>query len=76
MSLNLSGNYRRKVCPRCGRGFLCGHDLLDMRCDCRTVQLQSYHFEFLRRHYHDCLCLPCLREIANTSAEEILQMHR
>ncbi|MGP1552369.1 cysteine-rich CWC family protein [Porphyromonas gingivalis] len=47
-----------------------------MRCDCRTVQLQSHHFEFLRRHYHDCLCLPCLREIANASAEEILQMHR
>ncbi len=65
------GAYRQKVCPRCGRTFLCGHDLPEMLCDCKQVVLQEHHRIYLAAHYSDCLCLPCLREIAARSSEEL-----
>lgn len=50
-------------CPRCGRVFHCGvHDL--QPCTCTGVDVPVAVLSALRARYTGCLCLACLREIA------------
>lgn len=49
-------------CPRCGGGFHCG--AAEARCDCAELQLSTALRAELAQRYHGCLCLRCLRELA------------
>jgi len=54
------------TCPRCGAGFHCGAQ--DDHCDCFELQLTTELRESIAREYDGCLCLRCLRELANPPA--------
>jgi len=50
-------------CPRCGGGFHCGaNDAAP--CACTALKLDAATLAELRARYTGCLCLACLREIA------------
>ena len=50
-------------CPRCGGGFHCGaKDAAP--CACTTVQLDAATLTALRTRFQGCLCLACLRQMA------------
>lgn len=50
-------------CPRCGGGFHCGvNDAAP--CACTTVQIDAATLAALRTQYQGCLCLACLRQLA------------
>jgi TRAP-type C4-dicarboxylate transport system permease small subunit len=50
-------------CPRCGNAFHCGIDDA-ARCACTTLQLSAATLRDLRARHHGCLCMPCLRALA------------
>jgi hypothetical protein len=50
-------------CPRCGGAFHCGmHDAAP--CACTGIQLDAALLQRLRAQYSGCLCLSCLRALA------------
>ena len=50
-------------CPRCGGSFHCGaNDAAP--CACNTLRVGEATLAELRARYTGCLCLACLREIA------------
>ncbi|MCR5885331.1 cysteine-rich CWC family protein [Rhizobacter sp. J219] len=58
------------ACPRCGRGFHCG--VRDSTpCACGSVDLSAETLQRLRERYSACLCLPCLREVAQMSPDTL-----
>ncbi len=57
------------TCPRCGQGFCCGVADCTRPCDCTRVQLSANLQTELRRRYIGCLCLDCLRSIADGPPE-------
>jgi hypothetical protein len=55
-------------CPRCGGGFHCGvHDATP--CACATLQLSASLRAALAARYCGCLCLACLRALAQAEAD-------
>jgi len=59
-------------CPRCGGAFHCG--VADPEpCPCTTLRLDAKTLAQLRKRFVGCLCLACLRELAEaeTGAREI-----
>jgi len=51
-------------CPRCGGAFHCGaNDAAP--CACTAVKLDTAVLAALRERYDGCLCLACLREMAD-----------
>ena len=52
-------------CPRCGGGFECGAQA--GHCACFGLRLGESLRAELARQYSGCLCLPCLRELAEAS---------
>lgn len=62
-----------KICPRCGAQLICRHDDMTIPCDCTKVKLEKKHFDYIRRHYDNCLCLDCLRAIEAMTDEELQQ---
>jgi hypothetical protein len=56
-------------CPRCGGSFECGVNA--GRCDCFGIRLSDRLRGQLAQRYPDrCLCLRCLRELAQADAAE------
>ncbi|MBR2352311.1 MAG: cysteine-rich CWC family protein [Alistipes sp.] len=55
----------RKVCPRCGESFECCADGDVARCHCASVGLTEEQRVALRKHFADCLCNSCLRDLAD-----------
>lgn len=49
-------------CPRCGGGFDCG--AARGHCDCFELKLSEALRAELAQRYSGCLCLRCLRELA------------
>jgi len=58
-------------CPRCGRGFHCGIDDAQP-CACTTLRLSAARLAGLRARYSGCLCVQCLRELAQHDAPPAL----
>ena len=56
--------YRRKICPRCCKTFVC---MLNRGCFCDKYQLTEERKNFLASNYNDCLCEECLKEFASTN---------
>lgn len=55
------------TCPRCGGGFACG--VKAGHCDCFDLQLsQALREQLAARYPGQCLCLRCLRELADAKA--------
>ncbi|MDP1650658.1 MAG: cysteine-rich CWC family protein [Rubrivivax sp.] len=54
-------------CPRCGATFACGAAGPDP-CACTTVTLGAALQERLRTQFRGCLCLACLRALAQPQA--------
>ena len=50
-------------CPRCGGGFMCGINSPEP-CVCTTLTLTPEVQAQLRQTWTGCLCLNCLRELA------------
>jgi hypothetical protein len=57
-------------CPRCGGGFHCGAQDTTP-CACGTVDLTPETLVHLRERYTACLCLRCLREIAQMTPDAL-----
>ena len=57
-----------KTCPRCGRSFSCMADRI-APCQCLGVTLSEATAQWLKAHYSDCLCVPCLRELEAVHGE-------
>ncbi|MFD2112890.1 cysteine-rich CWC family protein [Thiorhodococcus fuscus] len=53
----------RKVCPRCGRTFLC-HAAQIARCDCMKLPLTPATTASIQDRYDDCLCAACLQDLS------------
>ena len=53
-------------CPRCGGGFHCGANDATP-CACAAVQLDAAALAALRTQFHGCLCLACLRRLAQAA---------
>lgn len=54
-------------CPRCGASFHCGvNDAAP--CACTGPKLDAALQQALRERYRGCLCLPCLRALAQGAA--------
>jgi hypothetical protein len=51
------------TCPRCGGGFDCGAQ--DGHCDCFALVLSPGQQADIAAHFADCLCVACLRQIAD-----------
>ena len=51
-----------KVCPRCGREFVCRKDAPSL-CQCAGIVLSERVRAYLKETYKDCLCRECLEEI-------------
>ncbi len=51
------------TCPRCGGGFVCGM-AGPGPCACTTLTLSAEMQAALRKRYTSCLCMNCLRELA------------
>ena len=49
-------------CPRCSGDFHCG--ARDARCDCFDIQITQVLRERIQREFVGCLCMSCLRELA------------
>jgi hypothetical protein len=59
-------------CPRCGGGFHCG--LRDSQpCACTGVRLEPALQGLLRARYAGCLCLRCLKSLADGAALDAAQ---
>jgi hypothetical protein len=54
-------------CPRCGSDFHCGMDDAGP-CGCTGVALDADLQRRLREHFTGCLCLSCLRALADGAA--------
>lgn len=55
-------------CPRCGGSFHCG--VADPGpCACTTLELDAATLGALRARYIGCLCLTCLRELAQRASD-------
>jgi hypothetical protein len=50
-------------CPRCGGTFHCGAADPEP-CACTTIDLDAELLADLRTRYTGCLCLACLRDLA------------
>lgn len=56
------------TCPRCGEGFHCGaHDAAP--CACSGLTLPVALQKSLRNRYAGCLCLACLRSLAEAETK-------
>ncbi|XHS78789.1 cysteine-rich CWC family protein [Burkholderiaceae bacterium UC74_6] len=55
------------TCPRCGGSFHCGAQ--DGHCDCFELKLTPELRESIAGQFDDCLCLRCLRELAQTPTD-------
>jgi hypothetical protein len=54
-------------CPRCGGAFHCG--MRDSQpCACTGVRLETALLGVLRARYSGCLCLRCLKSLADGAA--------
>lgn len=62
-----------KICPRCGNTLICRHDDMTIPCDCTKVHLEKKHFDYIRRHFNNCLCLKCLQTIEAMNDEDLMQ---
>ena len=52
------------LCPRCGCAFLCrGHEYIE-HCQCATVELSSEDRAYIADRFEGCLCVDCLRALA------------
>ena len=54
-------------CPRCGGSFHCGMNDAEP-CACTAVTLDAATLARLRQRYSGCLCLRCLRALAEGAA--------
>jgi hypothetical protein len=54
-------------CARCGSGFHCGSGD-PTPCACTGLRLDAVLLATLRQRYTGCLCLSCLRELAEAAA--------
>ncbi|MFT7722348.1 MAG: cysteine-rich CWC family protein [Roseateles sp.] len=63
MSADLPGDAR---CPRCGGGFACG--AATGHCACFGLRLSDALRAELAARYRGCLCLACLRALAEADA--------
>ncbi len=53
----------QKICPHCGRTFLCHHEDIT-KCQCSLVQLTDKARATIQAQYPDqCLCVHCLRTL-------------
>ncbi len=57
-------------CPRCGGSFDCGA-ASPGPCACTGLVLSQALQQQLRRQYTGCLCLPCLRELAQRDGQAL-----
>ncbi|HET9205879.1 MAG TPA: cysteine-rich CWC family protein [Burkholderiaceae bacterium] len=55
------------ACARCGGGFHCGAND-PAPCACTGLQLSATLLASLRQRHTGCLCLRCLRELAEAGA--------
>ena len=59
------------ACPRCGGSFACGAAGA-APCPCTTVTLSAERQAQLQRDFVGCLCMNCLRELAQTETQSAL----
>lgn len=52
-----------KVCPHCGRSFICRNKDI-FTCQCVEVRLPVEARVAIAELYEDCLCVECLRAFA------------
>jgi hypothetical protein len=58
------------ACPRCGALFHCGsRDAVP--CPCSTVTLDEATLRMLRERWTGCLCLRCLRDLADAATRHV-----
>jgi hypothetical protein len=55
-------------CPRCGGAFHCGVNDAEP-CPCTELQLPEPTLSRLRERFDGCLCLRCLRTLAENPQE-------
>jgi len=55
--------HESKCCPRCNKNFECKCGSINL-CQCSNVTISENLHQQLREHYRDCLCIGCLRELA------------
>jgi hypothetical protein len=55
------------ACARCGGAFHCGANDLTP-CACTGLKLSAERLADLRQRYSGCLCLTCLRALAEGAA--------
>ena len=58
---------QEKICPRCGKKFICRHGL---NCDCMKIKLTPGQSQYLKDNYDDCVCLDCLKDISEEQYEK------
>lgn len=51
-----------KKCPRCKGDFECNDTNIEA-CQCKSINLSSQAYQYIRGNYTDCLCLACLQQI-------------
>lgn len=52
--------HEQKLCPRCNIQFECKVGSIDL-CQCNTIVLDEGEKSFIKEHYDDCLCAPCMK---------------
>jgi hypothetical protein len=55
--------HESKCCPRCNKDFECKCGSINL-CQCMNISLSENFHHQLHEHYGDCLCIACLRELA------------
>ena len=65
---------KMKICPRCGKAFLCMHDAPTL-CQCSAIELTKKVRTYLSTHYNDCLCIDCLRALSDSLVDEDTGSH-
>jgi hypothetical protein len=54
---------QQKICARCGSNFTCQANNIEA-CQCSTVVLNAAQLHYLKQHWANCVCQPCLIQIS------------
>ena len=57
---------KNKICPRCHQTFECKSDDIE-NCQCASIELNKHQYDYIAKQYEDCLCINCLRLLAQNA---------